>query len=272
MVHSWDVLHGVDVEAGLDRTSLIVWFTESNQAQQAPDSGSSKEPKENPVSPWLLRHPEQVRNNDVLQFVLASALSSASPSEKSLALSALGHGIENEIELYLESASQRNIFALTRMGSLCEEENALNKGQQERAKVILDQLRPFGQLPQTMQDMFDKTQKQQHDSHDVILEMSVRFWLEGSLGGSPLAQKALADELMLEASQSGNADLRLLAAVFFALAAQQDDESAHESLSRVLEYDLAIRGVETKEDFLASPVVQIANAAISNTDLDPPSR
>eukprot|EP00980_Cylindrotheca_fusiformis_P013951 scaffold3621_cov114-Cylindrotheca_fusiformis.AAC.16 len=29
VVHTWDVLHGVDVEAGLDRTSLIVWFTEN---------------------------------------------------------------------------------------------------------------------------------------------------------------------------------------------------------------------------------------------------
>ena len=28
VIHTWDVLHGVDVKPGLDRTSLIVWFDE----------------------------------------------------------------------------------------------------------------------------------------------------------------------------------------------------------------------------------------------------
>jgi hypothetical protein len=66
---------------------------------------------------------------------------------------------------------------------------------------------------------------------------------------------------MLEASQSGDPNQRLLAAVLFALASQQDDSESSESLSRVIEYDVAARNVGSQEEFLASPVVQTANAA-----------
>ena len=94
-------------------------------------------------------------------------------------------------------------------------------------------------------------------------ELACRFWLEGSLTGNPLAQKSLADEVMLEASVSGNADERLLAATLFALASQQDSqEGPSDSLARVIEYDVAAREVQSQEEFLASPVVQAANAAL----------
>jgi hypothetical protein len=66
---------------------------------------------------------------------------------------------------------------------------------------------------------------------------------------------------MLESSQSGNADRRLLAALLFALAAQQDDDGASQSLSRVIECEVEIENIESQDDFLASPVVQVANAA-----------
>jgi hypothetical protein len=93
------------------------------------------------------------------------------------------------------------------------------------------------------------------------LNLAIRFWLEGAIAGSVLAQKALADELMLESSQSGNADRRLLAALLFALAAQQDDDGASQSLSRVIEYEVETENIESQDDFSASPVVQVANAA-----------
>jgi hypothetical protein len=103
-IHSWDVLHGVDVEPGLDRTSLIVWFDEYSESVKFP---------------WLVNHRDYRRDstNDVLHFVFASALSNVNLDKSEM---------NDPIHLYLRSASQRNTFALTRMGSLCEED-ALNK-------------------------------------------------------------------------------------------------------------------------------------------------
>ena len=55
----------------------------------------------------------------------------------------------------------------------------------------------------------------------------------------------------LEASESGDTDARLLAAVLFALAAQQGNSQAIESLNRHVQIDLANRNVEREEEFLA---------------------
>jgi len=71
MVYTWDVLHGVDVEPGLDRTSLVVWFTTKDEL----DSEQSL-----PPSQWLYSQPD-LETNHVGQFVLASAIeSSESPT------------------------------------------------------------------------------------------------------------------------------------------------------------------------------------------------
>ena len=235
VVHSWDVLHGVDVEPGVDRTSLIVWFVEG-------DSNSV-------ISPWLMCHPE-IKTNDVAQFVLGSALSSLDESgldPKTLNMV----GEENsEHRLYLQSAAHGNTFALTRMGSLMEED-CLNQELINESVHVLEELRPFSKLPEPIKKL------------DTPVGIAARFWLEGAVRGNPLAQRALADELMLEASTSGDTDARVLAATLFALAAQQGIDEASESLSRVAEFDLAGRGIKTEEEFLASPVVRLAKAALS---------
>jgi hypothetical protein len=114
VVHTWDILHGVDVEPHLDRTSLIIWFTQ--------DSTTRDQPKM--ISPWLLegRRYGSKKGNDVADFVLASALSSVGESgldPKSLEQELTSY--PSETELYLESAGQGNTFALTRVGSLIEE-------------------------------------------------------------------------------------------------------------------------------------------------------
>jgi hypothetical protein len=93
----------------------------------------------------------------------------------------------------------------------------------------------------------------------------MRFWYEGAVRGNPLAQRALADELMMRASNSSNndQDTRTLAAVLFALAAQQGDEDATNALSRVLDVDLVARRAQDDNSFLTSPVVQITRAALA---------
>jgi len=75
---------------------------------------------------------------------------------------------------------------------------------------------------------------------------------------------ALADELMYEASKSGDADGRLLAATLFCLAAQQGNERALESLSRSVEFDVRVGGYQDEHDFAErSLVAQVANIACS---------
>lgn len=258
VVHTWDVLHGVDVELGLDRTSLIVWFDEVDEND---DDGVHPNDETPCMSPWLsLEHQNKPANddstttlengNDVQQFVLASALSSTETKTE---------GSEHdETRLYLRSASRGNVFALARMGSIFEERIPLPQELETEAVALLDERRPVEKLPEIIQSLLK-------DIESVSTEIACRFWLEASLSGNPLAQKSLADEIMFEASQSGNADHRLLAAVLFALASQQDDNDEHgpcDALSRIIEYDLAARDVQSEDEFLASPVVQTAQAAL----------
>lgn len=246
VLHTWDVLHGVDVELGVDRTSLIVWFDEYTDGDNNSDV----------VSPWLANHPDNKKSdasNDVLQFVLASALASLSNNDAS----ENNDGLGQQTLLYLQSASHRNTFALTRIGSLCEEGALDHPKLQQEAFGILDNLRPREQLPLVLKNLC-------LDNRRASQELAIRFWLEGAIGGNPLAQKALADELMMETSGSGKEQLRVLAAVLFGLAAQQGDIGASGSLSQVIEFDVASRRVASDEEFWNSPVVQVANAAIAS--------
>ena len=134
----------------------------------------------------------------------------------------------------------------------------------ENAFDVLDKLRTFDELPVVLREMLIRLRETVTDKDAAEpTELACRFWLEGSLTGNPLAQKSLADEVMLEASQSGNPEERLLAATLFALASQQDaEEGPSDSLARVIEYDVAAREVQSQEEFLASPVVQTASAAL----------
>jgi hypothetical protein len=280
VVHTWDVLHGVDVQPGLDRTSLIVWFDEEEEPVN--DDGDDQDnEKIVPVSPWLLLENQKNQanhnfstmhdGNDVRQFVLASALASVEKTTTTTTTTTSPDSEnDHEIWLYLRSASRGNTFALTRMGSICEEGILTCVDMQSEAFTILEKLRPFEKLPTIIQDMLKRTTKTTAtttatsttiNNNGNCLELACRFWFEAALKGNSLAQRALADEIMLEASQSGDPNQRLLAAVLFALASQQDDSESSESLSRVIEYDVAARNVGSQEEFLASPVVETANAA-----------
>ncbi len=240
VLHTWDILHGVDVQPGLDRTSLIVWFDEEEIDETN---------KTELVSPWLSLEQEASSKekttlkdgNAVRQFVLASALASTSETEET-----------TFNDLYLTSAAKGNTFALTRMGSICEE--GMIGELRDKAMQVLDTLRPFEELPEILRNMLSYMRNSD-------TELACRFWLEASLTGNPLAQKSLADEVMMIASQSEDEEQRILAATLFALASQQEGE-ASDSLRRVIEFDAAARQVESQEEFLASPVVKTASAAL----------
>jgi hypothetical protein len=86
VVHTFDVLHGVDVDPDLkrSRTSLIVWFGNSDDT-------------------WL------ERTDDISQFVSGLVMEEDDVSMKAL-------------EMYLSSVEQGNVFAMTALAQLCAEE------------------------------------------------------------------------------------------------------------------------------------------------------
>lgn len=244
VVHTWNVLHGVDVSPDSDRTSLIVWFTTEKVLESDIEM----------TSPWLTGHPT-IETNDVTQFVLASALTT-STDDDDLTMDAV---MPHPHDLYLKSAESGNTFALTRLGSLAKEQE-LSLERAMRGVAILNNLRPSEELPFEEQIIGDECSI----SYDALAK---RFWFEGAVRGNPLAQAHLADEVMELAANTRNDDMRVLAAVLFGLAAQQGHDIASESLSRVVEFEVASSLIQSQEEFEASPVVKTANAALQSSKL-----
>jgi len=119
-------------------------------------------------------------------------------------------------DLYLDSAALENTIALTRLGSLLEDES-LDEQRMSRARDLVHRLRSDAGRPDLVvlgDDTFSP------------MNLAKQFWFEGAVRGNPLAQMALADEIMFEASETGDADARALATVLFGLAAQQGIEQA----------------------------------------------
>ena len=253
VVHTWDVLHGVDLQPGLDRTSLIVWFS----TKDAMVDSVVKDEQSN-ISPWLANHP-CLSSNDVVQFVLASALESATTSVDGVDTSgvkSMYHKQPEEMpgsrhhDLYLESAARGNVFALTRLGSLCDDK-ALSSERIQKATEIAARL---DTSPKTVTPLLSEAQNHHQ-------RLARQFWLESARAGNPLAQIALGDEAMELAVISGDANMRVVAATMFALAAQQGSETASEALSRVVAYEAA--ACQCEEEFLVSPVLRVARATSS---------
>ncbi|CAB9520659.1 expressed unknown protein [Seminavis robusta] len=260
VIHTWDVLHGVDVLPGSDRTSLIVWFTEE------PDE------KDLGVSPWLLQDEEKLENDDVTQFVLASALASANElasddEDNDGEVAAMYHTAPpqskqcpmglNSQRLYLQSAARGNSFALFRVGSICEGDEWGSKDLEKQAKCLLELLATKSKLPRALQEV-------EIPSSQYV---AWQFWWESAVRGNPNAQVALADDLMVHATTSSDICNRdesvLLATVLYGLAAQQGIEDALDRLTQVVGLEVDSKGIETEAEFLNSPVVQTAQAATS---------
>jgi hypothetical protein len=237
VIHTWDVIHGVDVEPGLDRASLIVWFTANEETTLQPRF----------VPPWLLRR----QGDPVGQYVIANALESCQTES---------FDPENSpFDLYLRSAVSGDSFALTRLGALCEE-GKLSDTCLERAENVLRQLQTDSTTTTCIEcDLLPRSSN-----------MARKFWLEAAMRGNPFAQTALAEEIMaFEGTGKGGGGLdevkenRLLAAVLFALAAEQGNDEAIDALERVVALEIASNQITTEEDFMKSPVAAAAQAALS---------
>jgi len=256
VVHTWDVLHGVDVEPGIDRSSLIVWFTEKQ---------TNKETKQPTIlSPWLLEH-KALETDNVAQFVLASALESSFPrqadssSSSSIEQGSGDIGKLRSVDFYLESANGGNSFAMTRLGSICET-GQITQGFCDSALHVLRRIQPEEEILELIGATSEGKRQDALTIEEQSTYLSRRFWYQGALTGNPLAQTALADDLM--AMGASRQDIRLLAATLFGIAAQQGHQEALEALMRVVAFEAELGQFESEEEFLESPVVQTAQLSM----------
>lgn len=238
VTHTWDVLHGVAVEPSLERTSLIVWFVETTVTKTGDDDGNAnactndsddddagenRQPMSGASAPprWLTEH-RDLESSDVAQFVLGSAMENNcnDADEEQDAASVV-------VDLYLRSAAQGNTFALTRLGSLVGSAAAAAPENETQQSVRLDEAAltrarelarhfrnnnnddKYTALHQQVLGSNDRSDDDDDDDSDDSLflspmDLAKTFWLEGALRGNPLAQMALADELMYKATTENN--------------------------------------------------------------------
>jgi hypothetical protein len=236
VVHTWDVLHGVDIEPGLDRASLVVWFTMDEKGAL----------QSRFVPPWLVSR----QGDAVGQYVLATALESSETECFDVEGSPL--------DLYLRSAVSGNTFALTRLGALCEQRK-LSANYLEQAEYVLHRL----------QTDHATTTFIENESLPPSSNTARKFWLEAAFRGNQFAQTALAEEIMaFEGTTKGASsceaqEWRLLAAVLFGLAAEQGNDEAVDAIERVVALEIASNQIRTEEEFMKSPVVTAAQTALS---------
>ena len=246
VLHTWDILHGVHVQPGLTRTSLIVWFSTKNAILDSSEETDTPESSKL-LSPWLMKR-NDLATNDVTQFVLASALESSSLDESDGPT-----GQWHRHELYLQSAMSGNSFAQTRIGSLVDED-----------ELSPDMLRRVEQAVDGLDIPPDVANSVLVDTlvNDSKVRTARLFWLAAALQGNPLAQMALADDILVSREVSESQSLRVVAAVLYGMAAQQGLDDAAENLSHVVGVEIDAGSIQSEADFAASPVVQTAQAAM----------
>lgn len=254
VLHTWDVLHGVNVESGLDRTSLIVWFSSKKAMMDSPSSTYDGQ-NLSAIAPWISQNPK-LEYDPVVQFVYASALESAQGTRDS------NIGDNNEIEeeniaheYYLRSTMQKNPFGLTRIGTLLSE-GQLSTGLQNQAENLV---KSWKDPPVAVSSLFSTEDDERLNDSCQQQLLARRFWLEAALQGNPLAQISLGDEAMEQGVLRHDKELKHLAATLFGLAAQQEQQpEAEDALQRVISYEAS--SCENEEEFLRSPILKIAKA------------
>lgn len=217
------------------------------------------------VSPWLVQH-EDLSTNGVVQFVLAGALESAEENSKdprngsheSMHFSSAGCTATTIMPalhphtLYLESASRGNTFALTRVGTLCENGD-LSSAQRIHARKILHTLEKAHPPPPAILIQLSEDENES-------MNLAKRFWYQGAIWGNPLSQMALADQIMSESANDPDAaDSRWIAATLFVLAAQQGQDEAVEKIYKMIDLELSLGNIESEQDFQNSPIVKMAS-------------
>jgi hypothetical protein len=268
VVHTFDVLHGVDVDPTLNqsRSSLIVWFTDS--AAAAGGGGVGGERVLDEKKGWKSPHPWLWNpSNHVDEFILALATECSGNLDHDN-----DDANDNRIDplaLYLSSASQGNVFAMTQLGQLCDDDQVVDQRHLETMQNLLKDLDPSNPfLPTEGCEMTSKT-------------LAAALWYHAGIkGGNRVALVSLADELMLgfmlqkktasldkidnshhnyQQQQQKEEDLILMASTLFTMALFQGYDSS-KSLLQLMDVNcqrLQDNGVEIpSETFFEDSVVK----------------
>ena len=258
VVHTFDVLHGVDVDPQLNqpRTSLIVWFTDSGGGGVSDAHDDEDDASTNVNQPWLL-NPN--KDDDIGQFVLA--LASERTVEEDGSHVNLKNAV-NPLQLYISSAALGNVFAMTALGQMCD-----------------DGLVPDSQCDVIRNALLDLNGAnpclQKNDNDDKEEASSIRckglanaLWYHAAIeGGHRVAQVSLADNLMLQymteksnMTEDDKEGMILMASVMLTMALHQGYNSL-EMLHRIRDVEcsrLNELGVEIPSDeFFQSAVIQV---------------
>ncbi|KAL3790431.1 hypothetical protein ACHAWO_007121 [Cyclotella atomus] len=245
VVHTYNVLHGVDVDPELQksRTSLIIWFGNNHNTNNN-NSNSSNETDQS--SSWLSQ-----RTDDISQFVSGLVLEDDYISQEAL-------------DMYLSSAERGNVFAIAALAQLCSDGKVSDLDYYERMKRLI----PTNAF------------HQREDATTSCKDLANALWYHAAIaGGNPVAQHGLAFSLMSEYASS-EADLSkeeqeqllLLASVLFTMAYNNHHQDSFEALNRIMMTEcqrLYELGVEIpSEKFFASPVVRVLRISLDDESDD----
>eukprot|EP00747_Dinoflagellata_sp_TGD_P189123 gnl/TRDRNA2_/TRDRNA2_49038_c1_seq1.p1 gnl/TRDRNA2_/TRDRNA2_49038_c1~~gnl/TRDRNA2_/TRDRNA2_49038_c1_seq1.p1 ORF type:complete len:425 (-),score=62.72 gnl/TRDRNA2_/TRDRNA2_49038_c1_seq1:6-1226(-) len=248
MIYTWDVMHGVDIVPGLDRTSLIVGFSTK-------EALFGSEPVERTMPPWLFKRSD-LETNDVLQYAMARhaenvARFQADDDEKNALLN-------DALDFYLDSASRGNVFAQMRLGALFDSE-ALSPETVERTAVIVQSFGTPADLLRVTGGDVHRSEGDETPSSNGVAQgswlkaaaqmatnpfrgdarrnnaaaigrmsraLARHFWLEAALQGNLNAQEALGAALSTDTDVQNSEDRRRVADVLLELASQQNRQFA----------------------------------------------
>jgi hypothetical protein len=268
VVHTFDVLHGVDVDPKLNcsRTSLIVWLTDHGNNVKSKDDSTTT--RDSPQQPWL-----QNPSNHVQEFILALASEcnhdQTPDNHKDEDRVTMTKNSVDPLSLSISSASQGNIFAMTQLGQMCDDE-VVPPNNLENIQYLLENLDPTN--PFLPKATWNPTVEQSKI-------MARALWYHAAIhGGNRVAQISLADEIMLEymsqkkgailcntpstSNQQMEEDadrLLLMASTLFTMALFQGYDSS-DALFRIMDIicqRLRNRGVEVpSEAFFENAVVK----------------
>lgn len=234
VLHTFDVLHGVDVDPKLNkpRTSLIVWFV---------DKGVADEKETSTIPQSWLRKPE----GDCSEFVAAIA-SEYTDGDKDVGAS---------LKLYLSSASKGNPFAMTALAQMCDD-GEVPESEYDKVRGIVSNYNLFNPFSPT---------KGVGVTAPSCIELAPPLWYRAAIeGGHRVSANSLAVHIMQqytlnedEMDEDEQLDALLMASTLFSLV-QIQGYDASDSLERLMdvEYTRLRRIGVTEEKFFASPVVQ----------------
>ena len=215
VAHSHDVLHGVDLDPDLgnERTSLIVWFTDSDDGggrdgdddDEGEDGGSGGASTGTPSS-WLVDP-----DDDVGEFVLGLAIESSSSGGGGRGANATttlpsgdhrAEAVADPYSLYLSSARTGNVYAISAIAQMCSD-GLVPESQYDAISDILMSVHVGGEGGGSNPFFYGR----QHRSNDYCVGddhrssscegLAIALWYHAAIrGGHRAAQVSLANEIM----------------------------------------------------------------------------